>query len=667
MRLPCCSKILISIVLKMYYLVFLFSISIMKSFFSALLFGFLCLKATTTSWASDEQPKTDTLKAHHYIEEAKKNFENPRIADSLGSLAFEAAADYFPLKGKSAYVLLLANLTTNFELACQWGDTAVYYFKKNNNDLWSGNALRAIGTKAQRTNKNDLAIRYLQESLTYFDKAHDTVMMAQNYVSLALLYHNNLMDYAKGLQYGHEGLTLIESQHTSQPILLWRAINAIAISYDDLKEWDNALAYHERNLDFDDPKYKSTTFNNIGNTLRKKGEFVKAETFFRQSLVLIKSDDNDSYATTYDLATYYFNLAQVNADLKNMKMALFYNDSSLYYADKSKNTEKLRDSYEFAYQINQKQGNFKKAFEYVKHLMEIKDSVLNKDKAEIIYEMESRFQTEKKELRIVQLQNETLTKDLELQSTHTIVWWIIAAVVFISALVFALLKRHQFKLRLARVNEHEELQRQRFSAVIEAEENERARVAKDLHDGLGQLLSVAKLNLTAVAFPPNDAQGQLLNNSIKILDQATQEVRSISHNLMPAALMELGLKEALEDMILKINESKLLNIKFRVAGIEDRLPAPIEVAVYRIIQEVINNMIKHSRADQIEVNVVGKGNTLHLSISDNGVGFEKEMITKSKGLGWKSVFSRIAMLKGNIEVDTQPGKGTNINIQFAIA
>ena len=614
-----------------------------------------------TALGTDKQLRVDTLKAHHYIEQAKKNFDKPRLADSLGHLAFQLSGNYFPFKAEGAFIISFANLASDFDAARQWADTAIYYYQKNNNNLWSGYALRAVGTTAQGTNKNDLAIRYLLESARYFDKAHDTVMVAQNYVSLSLLYHNNLLDFEKGLQYGHEGLKLIESQHTQQPILLWRAINAIAISYDDSREWDKALAYHERNLVFDNPLYKNSTLNNIGNTLRKKGEFAKAESYFKQSLALIKPDDY------YYLATAYLNLTQVNSDLQNMKKAFFYNDSSLYYANKSNNTEKLRDSYEIAYQINQKQGNFKKAFEYVKHLMEIKDSVLNKDKAKIIYEMESRFQSEKKELQIVQLRNETLTKDLELQQSRTIVWWVIASVLLVGALIFWLFKRHQFKLRFDRVKENEELQRQRFSAVIEAEENERARVAKDLHDGLGQLLSVAKLSLSAVMLPATDAQGQLLSNSINVLDQATQEVRSISHNLMPTALMELGLIEALEDMILKINESKLLNIKFVVAGIEERLPAPIEVAVYRIIQEVINNMIKHSRADQIEVNVLGKGNTLHLSISDNGVGFEKEMITKSKGLGWKSVFSRIAMLKGNIEVDTQPGKGTNINIQFAIA
>jgi signal transduction histidine kinase len=117
----------------------------------------------------------------------------------------------------------------------------------------------------------------------------------------------------------------------------------------------------------------------------------------------------------------------------------------------------------------------------------------------------------------------------------------------------------------------------------------------------------------------------------------------------------------------KINDAKLMDVRLTMTGFDERLPGTVEVAVYRVIQEVINNMLKHSHADRIQVSLQRKGNALNLSIADNGVGFEKEMITRSKGLGWKSIFSRIAMLNGNIEVDTSPGTGTSISIQFAIA
>jgi signal transduction histidine kinase len=299
--------------------------------------------------------------------------------------------------------------------------------------------------------------------------------------------------------------------------------------------------------------------------------------------------------------------------------------------------------------------------------MEIKDSVLDKDKASIIYEMESRFQAEQKGRHIAQLQNEALSKDLEIQQSRFIMWSILAGAAVLGMAIAWFYKQQHFRIRGERAREREDLQRQRFSAVIEAEENERSRVAKDLHDGLGQLISTAKLGLTAVSLPSHDVQSQLLTNSIQVLDRATQEVRSIAHNLMPAALSELGLRAALEDMTVKINEAKFMSVKLTMAGLDERLPGTVEVAVYRVVQEVINNMLKHSRADRIMISLQRTGNALSLSIADNGVGFEKEMITRSKGLGWKSIFSRIAMLNGNIEVDTRPGAGTSVSIQFAIA
>ncbi|MEQ1585706.1 MAG: sensor histidine kinase [Cyclobacteriaceae bacterium] len=607
------------------------------------------------------QSGADTVKARLHLEEAKKNFAKPSLADSLGLLAFQQAGNNIPLRAESAYVICFANAPGDFERAQQWGDTAIYNYKQLQNNLWIGYTLRTLGVQAKKTNKHDLSIRYLQESIGYFEKSKDTVMMAQNYVTLSLLYHNNLMEYKKGLEYGLKGLRLLESQHTSQPVLYWRAINTIAINYDDAGDWDNALRFHERNLSFEDPYYKSSTLNNIGNTLKKKGELKRAAEFFQQSLAITASGE------TYDLATVYCNLSQVNYDLGNIKMAYFYNDSSLHYAIKSNDSEKLRDSYEFAYKLHQREGNYRKAFEYLNAYTVIKDSVLNKDKAQIIYELESRFQSEQKERKIAQLQNETLIKDLEIQQSRFIIWGVVGAVGLLVLVIFWYYKRQQYKQNVERAQEREELQRQRFSAVIEAEETERSRVAKDLHDGLGQLLSTAKLGLTAVSLPQHDAQTHLLANSINALDQATQEVRSISHNLMPATLTELGLKSALDDMFHKINDSKLMNIKLRMDGLDTRLPGTVEVAVYRVIQEVINNMIKHSKADLIQVNLLRTGNSLRLSIADNGVGFEKEMITRSKGLGWKNIFSRIAMLNGNIEVETQPGAGTNINIQFAIA
>ncbi len=619
------------------------------------------LLACLANAAVAQEVRTDTVAARSLLEAAKQAMSIPLKADSLAVAAYSKSGSNLTLRGESAYLVCFLNAPINFERAQQWGDSAMTSFQRSGNELWMGYTQRVLGVRSQRLNKNDISIRYFQNSCDHFERCKDTVMLAQNYVNLSLLYHNNLTDYVKGLEYGQRALQLIEQQHSDQPVLRWRAINAIAINYDDAGDWDQAIAFHRRNLAFKDPEYLNSTLNNLGNSLRKKKEYKTAENYFVQSLALVPPADH------YMLATVYLNLSQVSEDLGLRSRALKYNDSSLHYALKSNHSEKLRDSYEFAHRLFRLNGEPTKAYEALKHYMEIKDSVLNKEKAQVIYEMESKFQSEQKERQIIQLQSETLAKDLAIQESRFLVWISLASVAILGIGAFWFFKRHQYKINLQRAQDREIQQRQRFSAVIEAEENERSRVAKELHDGLGQLISTAKLGLSAIQLPSEQPYSKLLNNSVHVLDQATQEVRSIAHNLMPVALTDRGLRPALEDMVQKINLAGLLNVHLQVSLGNGRLAPTVEVAIYRVIQEVINNMLKHAAADRIYITLRREGNALFLSMADNGIGFDQALVSQSKGLGWKNIFSRIAMLNGNIDVQTNPGAGTSINIQFALS
>ncbi|MBL7848840.1 MAG: sensor histidine kinase [Cyclobacteriaceae bacterium] len=626
-----------------------------RSLLNAVLLIFLANAAVA------QELRTDTVAARNLLEAAKQAISTPSRADSLAMAAYFQAGSNLAIRGESAYLICFVNAPLNFERAQQWGDSAMASFQKSGNERWMGYTQRVLGVRSQRLNKNDISLRYFQNSCDHFERCQDTVMLAQNYVNLSLLYHNNLTDYTKGLEYGQLALQLVEQQSSDQPVLLWRTLNAIAINYDDAGDLDRAIAFHRRNLAFKDPEYLNSSLNNLGNSLRKKKEYKAAENYFLQSLALVPPTDH------YMLATVYLNLSQVSEDLGLRSRALKYNDSSIHYALKSNHSEKLRDSYEFAHRLYRSNGEPVKAYEALKHYMEIKDSVLSKEKAQVIYEMESKFQSAQKERQIVQLQSETLAKDLTIQQSRFLVWISFAGVAILGMGAFWFFKRHQYKANLQHARERELQQRQRFSAVIEAEENERSRVAKELHDGLGQLISTAKLGLSAIDLPTGEQPSKLLANSIHVLDQATQEVRSIAHNLMPVALTERGLLPALEDMVQKINLAGLLDVRLQVSLGEGRLVPTVEVAVYRVIQEVINNMLKHAAADRIYITLRRDGNAVFLSMADNGVGFDQALVTQSKGLGWKNIFSRIAMLNGNIDVQTNPGTGTSINIQFAIS
>lgn len=593
-------------------------------------------------------------------------FTNADSARVYGMEALEQARKnkYKSLEGDALHNIgITLEAQGNYREALTYELQALEIRKKIGDESKTANTLNNLGIIFDEMGDPKRALENYYEARKIYERLSDKAKIAMVISNIGIVLKEQ-REYKKVIGYYHEALSIYKELKNEFGIAACHA-NLGSVFY-FTQQYDSALYYsllstaelRKQNV----MQFLPTTLSSAAQAYHKLGKTKEAKASLLEAQAL-----NEQFNNKFDLAEVLLNLASIYLTENNFKDAQLLASRALSMAESIQAKKIIMNAHLQLSAIEENRKNFNAALREYKLFNQQKDSLFQQDKTRQMTELETQYETEKKERQIMELQNETLTKDFELQRTRILIWWIIAAVVFVSIVVFGLLKRNQFKLRLARVKEHEELQRQRFTAVIEAEENERARVAKDLHDGIGQLLSSAKLSLTALTLPPHDAQGQLLNNSIQVLDQATQEVRSISHNLMPAALMELGLKEALEDMVLKINESKLLNIKFNISGIEARLHAPIEVAVYRVVQEVINNMMKHSKADQIEINLTGNENTLHLSISDNGVGFEKEMITKSKGLGWKSVFSRIAMLKGNIEVDTQPGKGTNINIEFAIA
>jgi signal transduction histidine kinase len=201
--------------------------------------------------------------------------------------------------------------------------------------------------------------------------------------------------------------------------------------------------------------------------------------------------------------------------------------------------------------------------------------------------------------------------------------------------------------------------------VIEAQEKERKRIAEDLHDSLGQMLSTIKLHMVSIedseAMNSTENKG-VLNNAIGYIDDACNEVRNISHHLMPGALIRLGLIPALGDIIENINKTNKVEINFTNNGFEKRLNESTEINIYRIIQELIRNTIKHSQATKIDINMSRENNHISLTIEDNGKGFDTSKISESEGIGWKNIYSRLAILNGKINISSEINRGTKISI-----
>lgn len=259
----------------------------------------------------------------------------------------------------------------------------------------------------------------------------------------------------------------------------------------------------------------------------------------------------------------------------------------------------------------------------------------------------------------------------ELYITITPPFWktagFIIAVSVISLLLIVIGVRLYFRRQLnLKTHELQLKQSARMSAIIETEEKERKRVAEELHDGLGQLLSTARLNISGIGTGLQEKDHTLWKNSLDLLDEACSEVRSISHNMMPGALIRSGLIEAIDDLVEKINAAGTLQVTFDTE-VNERFPEIIEVAVFRITQEVLNNMMRHAEASRIAITLQKVSGDLQLTITDNGKSFDVNSIPESEGIGWKNIYSRVEMLNGNLNVTSEKEKGTSVYLSVPLS
>ena len=208
------------------------------------------------------------------------------------------------------------------------------------------------------------------------------------------------------------------------------------------------------------------------------------------------------------------------------------------------------------------------------------------------------------------------------------------------------------------------MQRERILAEITIQENERKRIASDLHDSLGPLLSAVKLNINSMDVQPQDKE--LLDMAGRSLDEIIGSVRQISYNLLPSTLAIKGLVEGIRDFIGHVNYKRAINIQIYVVK-EIDVPKDKEIHIFRMIQEIIHNTIKHAGATSLQIGLSEQDNCLLLLTKDNGKGFDLEKARKnSLGLGLKSIESRCEVLNGRISIESIPGTGTNYFIKIPL-
>jgi len=332
--------------------------------------------------------------------------------------------------------------------------------------------------------------------------------------------------------------------------------------------------------------------------------------------------------------------------------------------------------YEALSLINQNIGNYKEAHSYLKKFSVLNDSIANKQRYESAANLAIKYGTKEKQTSIELLK---LEKDYQvaknLAQRRTLIGLTVGLFIVLLSIYF-IVKFYDQRIKTSKIinEQKEEINQQKFRelednirissmrSVIEGQEIERERIAKDLHDSLGGLISTIKLKFDQVInkneniFPQNEYK-----KAYALLDDAVNEVRTISRNLQPSALSEFGLVRAIKDLINRFEGDNAPEIDFQHYGIPEKLNKIVALSVYRIIQELLNNSIKHAQASDILIQINTIEDELVIQYEDDGVGFDIND-SNGHGMGLGNIKSRVQYLSGQIHIDSSKGKGVSVMI-----
>ncbi|MFS0489265.1 ATP-binding protein [Leadbetterella byssophila] len=515
------------------------------------------------------------------------------------------------------------NLGNVFNYKQQY-DSAVHYYLKgksfaNHHPRMTAHISFLLGPVYLDLGKKDEAIRQLESSLSYFRKAGDPRMLGQVLLNTGSAYEAS-GNAEKGRSLLHESLKL-----------------AREIGFEELRL--HCLVSLMNNYIWDG-----------------KGSDPIIEKYAKEALPIAEEQGNKMGMVLVNKAL------GVHYTFKRQFMdAGKYLDTTLSMADQNEFLEERQDALYRKGLLYMAMGRLEEGNSLLNESFVLKDSILSKETRNQIIMAEERFESEKKEAQI-------LLQDATIQRKNLLNYIFIGSTLGLGMILLLLYRNYRNKqeIQKAKIDELEtEKQFLAAQSLLKGQEDERSRLAKDLHDGLGGMLSGVKLQLGAMKgnMIMTEENGVLFNSALNKLDQSIAEMRRVAHNMMPEALLQLGLEQALRDYCESISSAGKFKVSTEFHGLSERMNSSTEVSVYRIVQELVNNAVKHADAENILVQVLKREQSISITVEDDGKGFDAERWEESPTAGLKNILSRVNYLGGSMDIKSVPEKGTSIYIE----
>lgn len=494
--------------------------------------------------------------------------------------------------------------------------------------------------------KYDDNLKYGLKALHLYDSLGDKRELGTMYGELG--YQMKYRDLSKANELMQRGIAILEKLGDSVPLA------KIYDNYGVLKEinnqYDSAKYFYSKALDFKKGFKDSVgipySLNNISMIYMLKHQYDSAIFYLNES-TKIRRVKND----VIGLAENYGYFGQIYASTGNFDKAINQLQESLELAKKCNYTLLIKSIYSDLSLIYEKKNDYQNALIYQKLFKQYGDSLINIETNKAIADLQVRYETSEKEKALIQKSTQ-----LRQQKVIKISILISSLILLVSTLIF-------FRNKILLIRRNEKIQVQ--NALIEGEQAERNRLALELHDSVANDLNGVILLLRNSTDQTDNKSEAGIHRSIEKLNETHQQVRKLSHTLMPRSLTQKGLKYAIHDLAADFGSGEF-KIDLQLIGIDERLNQFVEFNVFCIIQEALNNIVKHSKASNVFIECNRVDNTLFVNIEDNGVGFDTDSTGGKNGIGIQNITNRVKMMEGKLDINSSVGNGTTIEIQVAL-
>jgi two-component system NarL family sensor kinase len=567
------------------------------------------------------------------------------------------------------------NRKSIFDTALIHYNKALIIREKLKQDVKVAGIYTNIATVLMRQSKFQEALEINFKSLKLFEKTGDEIKQAISLGNIGNLYYE-LEQNKPAEQFYRKSLAL--ARKTNHLMTIGNDLVNIGglkfeygVQQDKLvnaKELDSALIYFseaETVLTTINATYNlAAVYNNIGRIYTIKQNHKKALDYYEKSL-----QAREILEDKYGIGLSYINLGETERLLGNNTKSIDYLIKASDIFLSLKNYLNLKQAYGKLAEAYEIKKDYPSSLKYYQLYANYKDSIYNEDNAKQMAEMQTKYDVEKKDLELLKNKAELEAKEKQAFIKNIIIIGVIGLVILLVIVGVLFYRKKQIEQQAKLDAEIANQKDLRTKAILDAEEKERRRIAQDLHDGVGQLLSAAKLNLSNLdskITTQTEEQKLAMQNALSLVDDSVKEVRAVSHNMMPNTLIKLGLGSAVREFITKLGNAPTLKVDLEIVGLDTRLDNQVETVLYRVIQEIVNNIIKHANASQISMQLIRHETELNVLIEDNGIGFDTNKLESFDGIGLKGIQTRIEFLNGTVHFDSTLGRGTSVIIDLPL-